>query len=71
MSSSTLITAIDAQLAILIADPTKIADWQEGDVKFNASQMIRELRMLRKQLLDGQDADISIMEFAPNIRQFG
>jgi hypothetical protein len=72
MSVSALIESIDTQLAILIADPNKIVDFQEGNVKITASQKIKELRALRESLLNSPpDAEISIVEFDTGVDMFG
>jgi hypothetical protein len=72
MSVSSLIDTIDTQLALLIADPNKIVDFQEGNVKITASQKIKELRELRKSLLESPpDTEIDIAEFDVGVDMFG
>ena len=63
------LTAIDTEINALVADQQ--VDYKEGDVEVKAGQKIKQLLALRKHLLNHPQADISTVQFAFGVSQFG
>ena len=70
LSTQEMIDLIDTKIEGLINNPE--VDYKIGDKSVSASDKIKQLQVMRKEILAGADADIKIISFDVNdINEFG
>ena len=70
LSSQELLDLIDTKIKALVT--TQEVDYKIGDKSVSASDKIKQLQVMRKEILAGADADIKIISFDVNdINEFG
>ena len=70
LSTQEMLDLIDTKIEGLINNPE--TDYKIGDKSVSASDKIKQLQVMRKEILAGADADINIIAFdVNNINEFG
>ena len=70
LSTQEMLDLIDTKIEGLINNPE--TDYKIGDKSVSASDKIKQLQVMRKEILAGADADIKIISFDVNdINEFG
>jgi len=70
LSTQEMLDLIDTKIEGLINNPE--TDYKIGDKSVSASDKIKQLQVMRKEILAGADADIKIISFdVNNINEFG
>ena len=69
LSTQEMIDLIDTKIEGLINNPE--VDYKIGDKSVSASDKIKQLQVMRKEILAGADADIKIISFDIDVNEFG
>ena len=69
LSTQEMIDLIDTKIEGLINNPE--TDYKIGDKSVSASDKIKQLQVMRKEILAGADADIKIISFDIDVNEFG
>ena len=69
LSTQEMLDLIDTKIEGLINNPE--TDYKIGDKSVSASDKIKQLQVMRKEILAGADADIKIISFDIDINEFG
>ena len=69
LSSQELLDLIDTKIEALVT--TQEVDYKIGDKSVSASDKIKQLQVMRKEILAGADADIKIISFDIDVNEFG
>jgi len=69
LSTQEMLDLIDTKIEGLINNPE--TDYKIGDKSVSASDKIKQLQVMRKEILAGADADIKIISFDIDVNEFG
>ena len=69
LSTQEMLDLIDTKIEGLINNPE--TDYKIGDKSVSASDKIKQLQVMRQEILAGADADIKIISFDIDVNEFG
>ena len=69
LSTQEMLDLIDTKIEGLINNQE--TDYKIGDKSVSASDKIKQLQVMRKEILAGADADIKIISFDIDVNEFG
>ena len=69
LSTQEMLDLIDTKIEALVT--TQEVDYKIGDKSVSASDKIKQLQVMRKEILAGADADIKIISFDIDVNEFG